>query len=59
MEHCLRLSFGSRNDERVRYLTLAAKNQYTNKGKQTFVGESAFIEDVIASTKVIFDDENV
>ena len=53
------LSFGSRDDEPVRYLTLAAKNQYTNRGKQTFVEECAFIEAVIASTAVMFDDENV
>ena len=52
-------SFGSRDDKLVRYLTLTAKSQYTNKCKQTFVGESAFIEAVLASTRVIFDDENV
>ena len=59
IEHCLMLSFGSRDDELVRHLTLAAKSQYTDRGKQTFVEESAFIEAVIASTKVIFDNENV
>ena len=44
------LSFGSRDDEPVRYLTLAAKNEYKTRGKPTFVEESAFIEAVIAST---------
>ena len=44
------LNFGSRDNERVRYLTLAAKSQYTNRSKQTFVEESAFIEAVIVST---------
>ena len=53
------LSLGSRDDKPVRYLTLAAKNHYTNTGKQTFVEESAFIEAAIASTEVIFHNENV
>ena len=53
------LSFGSRDDEPVRYVILAARSQYTNRGKQTFVEESAFMEAVIASTEVIFDDEHV
>ena len=51
------LSFGSRDDELVRYLTLAAKNQYTIRVKQTFGEGSAVIEAVIASTEVIFDDK--
>ena len=53
------LSFGSRDFEPVRYLTLAAKNQYTDRGRQTFVDESAFIEAVNPSTEVIFYDDNV
>ena len=53
------MSFGSRDDEPVRYLILTVKNQYTNRGKQTFVEESAFIEAVFASTEVIFNNENV
>ena len=53
------LSFGSHDDELVRYLTLAAKNQYTKWGRQTFVKEFAFIEVVIASIEVIFDNEKV
>ena len=53
------LSFRSCDDEPVRYLALAAKNQSTIRGRQTFVEESAFIEAAIASTEVIFDDENV
>ena len=51
-------SFGSRDEEPVRYLTLTAKSQYTHKGKQTSVEDSAFIEAVITSTEVIFNDEN-
>ena len=53
------LSYWSRDYEAGRYLTLAAKKQYTDKGKQTFVEESACIKAVIASTEVIFDDNNV
>ena len=52
-------SLGSRDDEPIRFLTLTAKSQCTNRGKQTVVEESAFIEVGIASTEVIFDDENV
>ena len=52
-------SFWSRDDELVWLLTLAAKSQYTDKGKQTIGEESAFIEAGIASTEVIFDNENV
>ena len=53
------LSFGSSDDKPVRYLTLTAKNQYTNRGKQTLMDESTYIEAVIASFEVIFDDENI
>ena len=53
------LRFGSRNDETVRYLTLAAENQYTNRGTRTIVEEFAIIEAVIASAEVIFHNENV
>ena len=49
------LNFGSRDDEPVRYLTPAANNIR----KQTCAEESTFIEAVIASTEVIFDNENV
>ena len=53
------LSFGSRENKLVRYLTLATNKQYANRGKHTFAEESAFIEAVIASNDVIFDDEKV
>ena len=53
------LSIGSRDYEPVRYFTFVVKNQYTLRGKQTFVEESAFKEAFIASTEVIFDDDNV
>ena len=46
------LSFRSRDDEPVRYLTHAAKKQYTNRD------ESAFIEAVIAVTEFIFNIES-
>ena len=52
-------SFGLHDDELLRHLTLAARNQYTNMGKQTFVEESALLEVFIASTEVIFDNEDV
>ena len=46
--------FFSRDDEPIKYLTLAAKNQYINRGKQTFVEESAFVEALIASIELPF-----
>ena len=42
------LSFGPRDDELIRYLTLAAKNEYTDRSKQTFVEEFAFMKAVFA-----------
>ena len=53
------LSFGSRDDEPVGYLTLAARSQYTNLTKQTLTDEYAFIEAVIAFTEFIFYDQSV
>ena len=59
IQHCLVLSFGSCDDEQVRYLSVAEKNQYTTRGKQTFLEECAFIEAVVASTEFIFDHKNI